>query len=385
MKLLPGNGDQHVRGHGAPDLRLDRVLARAQEVLDAQVLLDPFEEQLHLPAALVKRANGQGRQCRVVGQEDQRLAGGGILVADAPQVLGVIPHGIMPGQHDPLVADQAGGTIDLGRVHTPAAHAHLGAGHEEGSSLMHDVESGEIDITAIHHVDRARFDRQPIQDLHVGHLAIADVDECRNGAAQIQQRVQLHGRLRRAERCPVEKAQAKIDGGGVECIDGVVQFDAEWLGRVQHAGASNQHRSQVGPDTPVPLLVGVGQRRSFDLRPKPHRVKLGGVRRQAGFDVAQALAPGQLRERHCPELLGAGQAAHASIPGVPLHDPRKAGPRYELHQLGKQRLAFVHSQSSGKSPRGGYAEIGKRSSNRHQAKSAGVPCAARHQGSTIMF
>ena len=44
MKLLLDDSDQHVGGHGAPDLRLHRVLAGAQETLDAQVLLDPFEQ-----------------------------------------------------------------------------------------------------------------------------------------------------------------------------------------------------------------------------------------------------------------------------------------------------------------------------------------------------
>ena len=43
MKLLLDSCDQHVGGHGAPDLRLDRVLAGAQEALDPQVLLDPLE------------------------------------------------------------------------------------------------------------------------------------------------------------------------------------------------------------------------------------------------------------------------------------------------------------------------------------------------------
>lgn len=43
-------------------------------MLDAQMLLDLFEEQLYLPAAFVQRGNGQRRQCRVVGQKYQRLA-----------------------------------------------------------------------------------------------------------------------------------------------------------------------------------------------------------------------------------------------------------------------------------------------------------------------
>ena len=44
MKLLAGDGDQHVGGYGAPDLRLHRVLAVAQEFLDAQVLLEKRKE-----------------------------------------------------------------------------------------------------------------------------------------------------------------------------------------------------------------------------------------------------------------------------------------------------------------------------------------------------
>ena len=47
---------------------------------------------------------------------------------------------------------------------------------------------------------------------------------------------------------------------------------------------------------------------------KAHVVELGGLRRQAGLDVAQALAIGQLREGHGAELLGTGQRAHPASP-----------------------------------------------------------------------
>ena len=60
MKLLLDDGDEHVGGDGAPDLCLHGVLAGAQESLDTQVLLDPFEEQLDLPATFVERGNRQG-------------------------------------------------------------------------------------------------------------------------------------------------------------------------------------------------------------------------------------------------------------------------------------------------------------------------------------
>src|SRR5208283_3219127 len=45
--------NQHIDRNGDPDLRLHGVLRRAIEPFDPQVLFDPFEKKLHLPAAFV--------------------------------------------------------------------------------------------------------------------------------------------------------------------------------------------------------------------------------------------------------------------------------------------------------------------------------------------
>ena len=58
MKLLFNDGDQHVSGDGTPDLCFHRVLAVTDEAFDAQMLLDPLEEQFDLPAVLVHRDDG---------------------------------------------------------------------------------------------------------------------------------------------------------------------------------------------------------------------------------------------------------------------------------------------------------------------------------------
>ena len=52
------NCHQNINTDGNPDLSLYRVLGGAEERLDTQVLLDPFEENFYLPAALVKPSNG---------------------------------------------------------------------------------------------------------------------------------------------------------------------------------------------------------------------------------------------------------------------------------------------------------------------------------------
>ena len=58
FEFLLDDGHEHVNADGDPYLGLDRVLGRAKERLDAQVLLDSFEEELHPPAAFVERRNG---------------------------------------------------------------------------------------------------------------------------------------------------------------------------------------------------------------------------------------------------------------------------------------------------------------------------------------
>ena len=75
MQAFLCNGDQHIGAHRNPDLRLHGVLAGAQKRLDAQMLLDPFEEQLHLPALTIKVGNAFWLECEVVGQTRDALAG----------------------------------------------------------------------------------------------------------------------------------------------------------------------------------------------------------------------------------------------------------------------------------------------------------------------
>ena len=69
VKTLFDDGDQYVSGDGSPYLPLDRVFGRSNERLDAQMLFDPFEEQLDLPALYVKCADCQRRERHVVRQE----------------------------------------------------------------------------------------------------------------------------------------------------------------------------------------------------------------------------------------------------------------------------------------------------------------------------
>ena len=268
-KLLLDDRHQDIDADSDPNLRPHSVLGGAVEALDAQVLLDPLEEQFHLPSAPVQGADGRCWQGKLVGQEHQVLAGLGIAIADASQLAWVVLGGIEAVKGDGLVADEFRVAIHRRRIQAPCIEVLLGAGDEEASHLIERIEPLEVQVTPIHDVEGTGLDKQQVQHIDVVHLAVGDVDEGGDRSPEIEQRVQLHGRLGGAKRRPREHRQAQIDGRGIEGIHGISQFYAEVLVDVERAGLDDQALSQLEVDAPVARLVGIGQRRRATAAPMP--------------------------------------------------------------------------------------------------------------------
>jgi hypothetical protein len=85
----------------------------------------------------------------------------------------------------------------------------FGAGHKEGPGFVNGIEPGEIQVASIYQVESAGLQQQIVQHIDLLRLAVGDVDEAGDIAAQIQQRVLLDGRLGGAKRCPGKHRQAQ--------------------------------------------------------------------------------------------------------------------------------------------------------------------------------
>ena len=109
VEVIAGTGcEQQMDRDGSPDLRADRIAGGSEKALDAQVLLDPLEEELDLPTQAVQLRDGERWKAEVVGQKVELLAGLGVAVADTPQRSGIIVGRTSTRENDGLIADKAG-------------------------------------------------------------------------------------------------------------------------------------------------------------------------------------------------------------------------------------------------------------------------------------
>ena len=343
MQTFLSNCDQHVSADRDPDLRFDRVLVGAIKRLDSQVLLYPFEEQLDLPALAVQVCNQLGFEGEVVGQKRDPLAR---LVLDdhTSQRGGIVLAGIKEGQHTCLIAHdvRAGPVYGVG-VTPLELGIGLGTGDEEGVGLMNHKQSLEIQVPAIEQVVSARLDVQQVQGVDLVSLAVADVNECGDGAAQVQKGVQFDSRLVRAKRCPRINRQAQIYRRGIEGVDGCIQVDRQRVLGIQRTRHGDQVLREVGVDLPRPSCIGIGQGVARNsLAAQTHVIQPLGLGTQIDLDVAQRLAVGQLGEGHGQELVHAGELLDFVIATVSGHASTKSAQWQEGHELRENKLALVH-------------------------------------------
>lgn len=257
-EFLAQDGDQRINAHGNPDLCFDGIDADAQETLDAQMLLDPFEEKFDLPAKLVKLTNAQSREIEMVGQESQEVPGLGVVVVNQAQIIGKCLAAVIASEASDLVAAHARSIIGWQGAVTHKAQIVFGASEKECLGLMDQEKAGKVAVSAIHDIKSARFQKKVVEDVDVVRSSLGDRNERGNGSSQIEQSMELDGCFGGAETCPGKQTQAQVDSGRIQSIDRIGKLHPQFLADIQLARPSYQNGSQVGINPPIAVFVGIG-------------------------------------------------------------------------------------------------------------------------------
>ena len=332
------DGHQEVGADRRPDLDAHGVVGGADERADAQVLFDPAKEQFDLPTRLVELGDFEGRQREVVGQENERVLVGGIDVTNPAQQVGVTLARIKAAQPDRLIAAQARGSVHGTAATHVRMQVRLGADDEESACLREASQPREVQIAAIHHVDRTGFDWKIVEQVDLVHRARRQSEKCRNRATQIQERVQFDRGLGRTKMSPGKKAQTQVDDRRIEGVDRLIEFERKRLRGVKLARSPNQTLGPVRVDAPIAQFVGLGESAAPDVAAKPHLIKQLGPRMQRRLQVAQALAKRELSKRHREPLIVTAKSFGCRIAVIALNAATKGLAMPKTHHLREDSL-----------------------------------------------
>ena len=205
-----------------------------------------------------------------------------------------------------MIGTDAGGLVHRMRVAALEQDVGFGADHEEGRAESEDVEALEIDVAAIHDVERAGLRQNLVEHVDVVHFAVCNADKRWDIATQVQQRMHFDGGLVPPEASPRKQRKAQVDGGGVQRVQACIQVDADRIVGIQRPGNGDQVLCEIGEDAPVVGLVGVRQCRARNPATESHVVEFAAHRLQARLNVAEALAVSELSESHRQILIPTG-------------------------------------------------------------------------------
>jgi len=198
---------------------------------------------------------------------------------------------------------------------------------------MHRIETSEVDIAAVHDVEGSRLGKQNVENAHIPHFPVGNVDKLGDAAPKIQERVHLDRAFGLPESRPGEQRKAEVYGRGVQRVDRRIQVDADVFVGVKFLGSGDENLSEVGVDAPVAVFVGLGQGVAGDERSNAHVVKLRTIAAQADLDVAQAFAVGELGEGHAQELIETCEVLDFVFAPVTGNAAVKWPQRKEAHDL----------------------------------------------------
>ena len=309
-----------------------------------QMLLNPFEEQFHVPAFAVEFCYGQSIVSEMIGQETIDVAGGEVFIGDHSQVFGIALSGLVGSESDDLISDNTCTFVERIRLDNIVLHIVLCPGNEECSVPVYPVEeTEEVNISLIHHIDDTHFYAEFIQHPDIVNGSICEIDECGDVAAQVEKRMHLHTSLCFTESGPWTELQAEADSAAVEGIDRIVKVKPEGgIISIERPNSLNENLTEVPVDTPVAEFICLSQCVAWNSVTDTAHIQLVGDGRQARFDVPETVLVRVLRHAHDQELVVAGEVPDTIVPVVSGYAIVELTSWNEGHELGKHCASLVH-------------------------------------------
>ena len=224
----------------------------------------------------------------------------------------------------------------------------FGTSDEEGARLNDASKPSKVHVAAIHRIEGTGFEAKVVEPVNIGLAGSTDVDTGRDRASQIELGMHLDPCLGAAKIGPWEETQREIYGGRVQSVNRVLQFQSQILSGIEQTRLAHESFGEIFPESPVPLLVGIGQGGLGNLLPEAEMVESFASGVETGGYVAQSFPPRQLSKGHADQLLPTPKMPNLALRIVALDQTGKGLAIHKIEDLGEDVAASVHGQVSSK-------------------------------------
>ena len=342
FEVVLDDGNEAVCDDCNVNLYAHSIFGFSPEPLDLEMLLDPFEKQLHLPPIFIKESDVLGCKIeivRVVNKAPLEFRGIVDNPSDDSRILLLI---LLLGKAYALVFKDVVSPIKYAfSIDNLISRLTLLPDDEESPEHVDAIESGEVKIASVKYIACQRLVCEPVHRVDIMHLGIGNPIEHGYLCNDVNLSMDPDARLCASELCPSEYGHAQINGRGVNGIESAMQF--KLLRDTSGLGNSHHVESELLKDAMVSEGVGLRQHLSVDgLVTKSEVFRLLGMGGCYICEFPKASAAHELTEhqnqqmvpmRHRPAL-GPVVVLGDNAPKLPL--------REELYYLCKNECPYMH-------------------------------------------
>ena len=345
LEVMLDNCNKAVRDDCDVDLYPHSILGVAPKPFDAQMLLDPFKEQLHLPAVAVKQPDILGLEIEVVGVVNKRPTEVSDVENDAPELCRVVVSVPFACESDGLVQQHAISPVKefLSEQHFVGRLPFLSR-DEERAGLVDREKPCKVEITLVEHIAGKRFVCDTVHELGVVDIGVSNAVEDRNLRNDVNLCVNFDAGLCAAKARPMEKRHAEVNGGGINGEKTSVQL--KFFKNTLFLCDRDHVKSKLLKNTMVAKHVRIGKRAPADRRFAETEIK-------ASFSMCsdyigefpETSTAYQLSEHEYQQVVPVGERPFLSLVEM-SHDYSSELPlRQKTHDLCENVLPYMHPRT----------------------------------------
>jgi len=342
FEIMLNDGNEAVGDDGNMNLNTYRILGLSPKSLNLEMLLDPLEEQLHLPSISIKKGNVLCFEVEVVRIVDKTSMQLRSIVDNPSDDSGIFLLILLFCEPNALVFEDIVSPIQYAfSIGNLVCRLTLFSDDKECPERVDAIESDEVKIASVKHIARQRLVCEPVHRVDIMHLGIGNSVEYGYLRNDVNLSMDPDARLGASKLCPSEYGHAEVNGSGVDGIEPAVQFkllrDASSLGHSHHV------KSELLEDAMLSESIGLRQHLSVDrLVAKSEVLRLLGMGGCYICEFPKASTAHELTEhqnqqmvpmRHRPAL-GPVVVLGEYSPELPL--------REELYYLCKNECPYMH-------------------------------------------